>query len=225
MIARMTHSVPFLPLPVADLHAPGWCGVPELPIAQYHPQSSPSRPTATARLAYDKLALHVLFSVDDTFVKATRTQYQDMVCRDSCVEIFLKPTTLGGYFNFELNCIGTMMLSYIEDPTRMGDSFARHTPIPYSWAQTVAISGVFPPRVPVEVNGPAAWRLAVTIPFALLEHFAGRIDRTASAVWQGNLFKCASEVPNPHWASWASIGSTLNFHQPDRFGEFHFAAA
>src|SRR5436190_18492684 len=91
-----------------DGHA--WSGVPSLPIDRFHPRSSDHRPATTAKLCYTADALHLLFHVRDRYVKSVATQYGDRVCRDSCVEFFVQPKPGLGYFNFETNCGGTMLL-------------------------------------------------------------------------------------------------------------------
>src|SRR3954469_1210637 len=101
-----------------DWASRAWGDADELAIDHFHPRSSDHRPQTTAKLCYTREALHVLFRVRDRYVKSVATQYGDRVCRDSCVEFFVQPKSGLGYFNFETNCGGTMLLWYINDPTR-----------------------------------------------------------------------------------------------------------
>src|SRR5262245_4260204 len=102
----------------ADWNDPAWRDLPSLAINQFHPESSDPRPLTRARLAYSPDALLAIFHVRDRYVRSLATQHQEMVCNDSCVELFVQPKENRGYFNFELNCGGTMLLYYIEDATR-----------------------------------------------------------------------------------------------------------
>src|SRR5438034_263751 len=100
-----------------DWDSPAWRPIAPLSVDQFHPAGSEHRPLTEAKLAYTPDALYALFRVRDRYVKSLATHYQEMVCNDSCVELFVQPKKDRGYFNFELNCGGTMLLYYIEDPT------------------------------------------------------------------------------------------------------------
>ena len=212
-----------------------WKKAETLRLDHFHSRSSMHRPKTCAKLLYDDRNLYLRFRVEDRYVKATHTQYQARVCEDSCVEFFLRPGIFGnadssrrcspyyqGYFNFELNCIGTMLLYYIEDWQRTEDAFVKYTPVELEIAQTV---GVFPSltgKIETEIESPLEWTLGCTIPFALLEYYLGPLDIRHGNPWRGNLYKCADRSSHPHWASWSPIGEVLNFHVPDSFGSFEF---
>src|SRR6266496_6860766 len=83
-------------------------------IAHFHSQSTEHRPRTAARVLHDEGNLYVLFNVADRYVRCVNTEFQGRVCWDSCVEFFVQPKADKGYFNFELNCGGAMMLMYIE---------------------------------------------------------------------------------------------------------------
>jgi hypothetical protein len=193
-----------------------------LAIDHFHPASSNHHPQTRAKLTYDADALYVSFHVRDRYVKCLARQYQDMVCRDSCVEIFLQPKSDRGYFNFELNCGGTMLLYYVEDATHVGNQFARYTKVAPEHAAMIDIATTLPKQVLVEITEPIEWSLAMRIPFAMMEPYVGTIGDVRGQTWRGNLFKCADKTSHPHWASWAPIGDELNFHQPRKFGELLF---
>src|SRR5439155_7906938 len=120
----------------------------------HHPQTQ-------SRLSYDADALYAIFHVHDRYVKSLCTHYQDMVCNDSCVELFLQPKIDRGYFNFEINCGGTMLLYYIEDPTIVGKSFRRFTKVAAEHAIMIQIATTMPKTTPVEIAEPVEWSLAL----------------------------------------------------------------
>ena len=167
--------------------------------------------------------LYVTFRVLDRYVVCRHVGFQDDVCRDSCVEFFVRPRPERGYLNFEINCGGALHVSYIEDATRTPSGFARYTPVPWAVAEAVRIAHSLPTRVDPELAEPQTWMLTYFIPFAVLEHFVGPLGQAAGQVWQGNFYKCADHSSHPHWASWAPIGDELNFHQPDRFADLRLA--
>jgi hypothetical protein len=210
------------PLSFPDPKNPAWEQIPSLQVDQFHPASSNHRPQTQARIMYDDAAIHVHFHVRDRYVKSLCTQYQDMVCNDSCVEFFVEPKPERGYFNFELNCGGTMLLYYIEDATRAGGAFARYTKVAPEHAQMIQVATTMPKKVPVEIAEPVEWMLSLRIPFVMMEPHVGTIGDVRGQTWRGDLYKCGDQTSHPHWASWAPIGEDLNFHQPQKFGELQF---
>jgi hypothetical protein len=218
----MTHTIPH-----ADTAPPldgGWDSDPwrrvtPLSINHFHARSSEHHPRVQAKLLHAQRALHVLFRVQDRFVKAACTRYGQMVCKDSCVEIFLQPKPAAGYFNFEVNCGGTMLLWYVRDTTLTAEGkFTDYTEVPVNVAGGVGIYHSMPAHVPQEIAEPLEWRVQLAIPATVLEAFVGPLGDFSAQAWRGNLFKCADATSHPHWASWNPIGDELNFHRPGCFG-------
>lgn len=176
------------------------------------PESSPHPPETRFYMLHDNEALSVLFRVKDAHVRSVQTDYQGPVYTDSCVELFVQPVTGKGYFNVEINAGGTLLLTYIEDPTRVPGGFAKFTRVAQAWGRRVQIRSSLPPVV--EPERAADWSLRYRIPFALFEHYAGPLTETA---WRGNLYKCGDETSHPHWLAWSPV-SALNFHLPECFG-------
>lgn len=201
-----------------------WSPANVLEVNQFHPRSSSHRPRTRARLLYDDDALHVLFHVQDRYVRCVHLNFQDYVSRDSCVEFFLQPEGHASYLNFEINCGGTMLLYCIEDPTRgEGAPFRKFMPLTARQASAVRLWHSLPSRVEPEITDPVEWTLGCSVPFTLFEPFFGPVQPVAGRAWRGNLFKCGDQTSHPHWASWAPIGDVLRFHQPERFAPLRFA--
>jgi hypothetical protein len=210
-------------------HSPGWdlpvwAGAETLEIASFRPESSPHRPRTLARLLYDTDGIHGIFQVMDRFVRCTRSHYFDDVWKDSCVEFFAQPRPDRGYFNFEFNCGGAFLCSYIVNPERTPEGFKEFTRLPASLGQTIRVCSSLPPKIEVERTEPVTWTLRFFIPFALFEPYTGRLEPAAGRRWRGNFFKCAEETSHPHWASWAPVDE-FNFHRPACFGSLRFAEA
>lgn len=194
-----------------------WDRADTLSIASFHAQSSDHHPQVEARLLYDDTGIGVIYRVQDRFVRCVHTEYQDAVCRDSCVEFFVEPVPGKGYFNFEFNCAGVLLLHHVVDSTRDGDVFkdARHVAREHAEELTIlpSLSGPINP----EITDPVTWTLAARIPWTLFESHVGLPDVQSGAELRANLYKCGNDTSKPHWASWAPIGDKLNFHQPDYF--------
>ena len=77
-------------------------------------------------MLYDANGLYGIFRVQDRYVRCVRTQYHDAVWKDSCVEFFAQPKPDRGYFNFEFNCGGAFLCSYITNPERTPDGFKEY---------------------------------------------------------------------------------------------------
>ena len=62
-----------------------------------------------------------MFEVEEEHVRAVTTEDNGPVWEDSCVEFFVADPVGDGYFNFEINCIGTALAAH-----RYSRSDARH---------------------------------------------------------------------------------------------------
>ena len=145
--------------------------------------------------------------------------HQESVCQDSCVEFFFKPPAARGYFNFEFNCGGTMLASYVEDPRRVNGVFVKYAELsPQSLGQ-ITVAHTLPRQVDPELTAATDWSFCCRIPFLLLKQYVPDLDPRSAEPWRCNFYKCADASSHPHWAAWSPIGEDLNFHQPARFGE------
>jgi hypothetical protein len=163
----------------------------------------------------------VQFRVDDCWVRSVHTEYQDPVCRDSCVEFFVQPHADAGYFNFEMNAGGALHVWYIQDSTRTINGFAQGEPVSAHLAAGIVVESSLPATVFPELQVPTHWRLGCRIPFSVLETTQKRaLNRTT--LWRCNFYKLGSGTSHPHWASWNPIGEALDFHCPAHFGTLEF---
>jgi hypothetical protein len=98
----------------ADWGKPPWKDIPSEPIQHYMGAKPDHFPRAEVKIAYDDIAIHVMFRVEDRYVRAVAAEHQDKVWEDSCVEFFFTPDAdvSKGYFNLEMNCGGTMLLHF-----------------------------------------------------------------------------------------------------------------
>lgn len=195
-----------------------WQGAAVLDVSSFHERSTEHRPMTQARMAWDDAGVYGIFRVEDRFVRAASVGRQIRVCGDSCVEWFVQPTGSEGHFNFEFNCGGSLLTRYNVLQR------AERTLIAEQWLDQMQIAASMPKRVEPEISEPTTWTLAFFVPFGLFGAYLGDDFAVPQRgdVWRANWFKCGDDTSHPHWGSWAPIGETLNFHQPDRFGEMAF---
>ena len=121
----------------ANWSAPAWASAETLEIRHFRPESSDHRPQTSARLLYDAGGIHGVFQVQDRYVRCVRTEYLDEVWKDSCVEFFAQPRPDRGYFNFEFNCGGAFLCSYITNPERTPGGFKEFIRLPAQIGRTI----------------------------------------------------------------------------------------
>ena len=203
---------------------PAWKNVPALDITHfYRTELSDHRPRTQAKAIYDGSGIYIHFRVEDRFVRAVETKYHGKVWEDACVEFFVQPLPERGYFNFEINCGGTLLLSYQENPNWKGSSLRKAGDVPRRLAKGVKIFHSMPETVEPEVADPVVWNVAYFIPFETLEAYLGDLGNPAGQTWRANFYKCAENNSHPHWASWSPIEGELNFHKPEFFAPISFA--
>ncbi len=202
---------------------PVWMAADTLWLEHFHAKSSTHRPRVSARVLYGDDELYLYFLIEDRYIRSIRTTYQASVCRDSCVEWFVRPKPDKGYFNFEINAGGTLLLYYISDAGRTAKGFKEWQPVDWEHAKLAEIHTSLPETVEPEITEPLTWWMKARIPLALFEAYVGPIGDLSGQTWHANFYKCADETSHPHWASWQEVGDPLDFHKPHCFGPITFA--
>jgi hypothetical protein len=211
--------------PNADWEDPKWSGANTLDIAQYRWADSGHHPPTKARIVYDDEFIATIFRVEDQWVKAVARNFGDAVSQDSCVEFFLSPYSMdrtNAYFNFEINCGGTLLLRRCSSTTERG--WGRGNPMLAEVdADLVRIAHTLPDRIEEEIEDPVTWAVEFHVPFALFARYFIDLPAPSSrAEWKGNLYKCAGGS-HPHWGSWAPIElEKPSFHAPEFFQPLRF---
>jgi hypothetical protein len=201
--------------------SPAWDLAETLELSHFRPEGSDHTPRTSVRLLYNDQGIYCMFRVEDRYIRCRHTGYMDPVYKDSCVEFFVQPKPDKGYFNFEFNCGGVLLCSYIIDPARTDGRFRDFAAIPEEQGKQVIIQHSMPRTVEPEIEGPAVWLLETFIPFSLLEKYAGPTGRVKGQSWRANFYKCGDETSHPHWASWTRLPEK-NFHLPGSFGSIRF---
>jgi hypothetical protein len=198
-----------------------WRDVPSLPVAHFRPEGSAHRPRTRVKLVFDNEALYGLFRIADRFIRCVHSGFQAPVYKDSCVEFFVQPRPDRGYFNFEFNCGGALLASYITDSQRTEDGFAAWQPLRPEEGARIGVESSLPAIVEPEIRVPRTWQLAFRIPLDLLAAYGGPLTAPAGCVWRANFYKCGDATSHPHWAAWQPV-TALNFHLPQCFGRLCF---
>lgn len=214
------------PSPEDNWDSQYWADVPALAVDNFiqSPVDSGHRPDVKAKVVHTGLDVHVFFRVKDQYVRCVHTEYQSSVCRDSCVEFFVQPAPGPAYFNFEINCGGTMLLYFIEDPTPADDGFAKFRLIEESDGKMVEIHASMPTVVDPEITEPTDWTVKYSVPIALFEKYLGPLGNLEGQSWRANFYKCGDQTSRPHHASWAPLQGPLSFHKPEFFAPIIFGA-
>lgn len=174
----------------------------------------PYKPTVEVRMGYNAHELFLKYTVTEDAVKAAYVENNSKVFTDSCCELFISPDSNDSYYNFEISCIGTLLVGFrrLSQPaTRTSDELMakvrRHSTL-----------GTEPFGVRV---GTCTYALTVAIPLEVF--FAHELESLKGKTVTANLYKCGDELPTPHYLSLFPIGTEKPaFHRPDFFGQLKF---
>jgi hypothetical protein len=173
-------------------------------------------PEVQIKMLHDGKRICGLFQVKDQYVIARKTADQQMVCEDSCVEFFVKPVTDARYFNFEINCGGTLLLYHVNKCEPGGYDL-----VPQEDLDTIERYHTLPHIITEEITEPVTWYLGFAIPVAFFEKFSGINPELSGQEWTANFTKCADKCSHPAWLSWQEL-SKCAFHMPNEFGKLIF---
>ena len=135
--------------------------------------------------------------------RATFTQPNARVCRDSCLEFYadFNPTAdkEERYMNFECNAIGTLLCYFgpateyeYDGPHRLGNR-----------APVVEMGYDHP--VPRVIRTAGYWGWELLIPLDLIRNLYGKDDFKANEIIRGNFYKCGDLTEHRHYASYTEI--------------------
>jgi hypothetical protein len=218
MIAKVARLA-YPPKTGADWDRPPWQEIPPELIGNYMGGKPDHFPKTEVKIAYDDVALYVMFRVEDRYVRSTAAKHQDRVCGDSCVEFFFTPgpDVSRGYFNLEMNC-GGKILFHFNSGVRTG-----RIEIPASDCEEIVKMHSLPCMVDPEIREPVTWTVAYAIPIALLSRYCQVSTPKPHALWRANFYKCADYTSHPHWLTWSPVDYPKpNFHLPRSFGVLEF---
>ncbi len=196
-----------------------WKNIPSQKL-QNHMGTKPDHfPKVEVKIAYDPTALHLIFRVEDQYVRAVAAEHQASVCSDSCVEFFFTAGTdiSKGYFNLEMNCGGTMLFHFQKIPRQNTGQITKEE------CNTIPCAHSLPRIVEPEIQEPTTWTVAYAIPFEMLKKYDQVVTPEPGTTWRANFYKCGDKTSHPHWLTWAPVDHPQpNFHLPQFFGTLEF---
>ena len=172
------------------------------------------KPKVAVSIAYSDHEIFLKYYVTENYFKAEKTETNQMVCEDSCVEFFVSPADDGIYYNLEFNGIGTCL---------MGSGTSRETstrayPEIISKIRRLSSVGKTPVK---EKAGEFEWTLTVAIPFEVFFHH--KIKDLKGKTFRANFYKCGDKLSVPHYVTWNPVGTeNPDYHQPKYFGVLKF---
>lgn len=172
------------------------------------------RPVVRFNIGHNNREIFLKYYVRELYVKAEKSQPNQMVCEDSCVEFFVSPDEDGIYYNFEFNPIGTTLLG-------KGSGRADSRVVDPSYSAKIRRWGTLGDEPFGERTGDQQWELVVAIP---TEAFAGKeIGLLSGRRFRANFYKCGDKLTEMHFLTWNPIRTgNPDFHRPEYFGVIEF---
>ena len=195
-----------------------WKDIPEMRLGwegYAFERSSDFMPDARAKIQYDNKYIYILYQVKDQYVRGDFKNDQDMVCLDSTMEFFVQPDANGPYYNFEANCIGTLLLYEMYS---IG-TYKRSSSVSLEELKEIKRFSTLPRDIKGENPNPVTWRMGLQIPIDLFVRRTGVSPELSGQVWNANVYRCADWTSHPKWLMWKR---NYTFHAPDGFGRLIF---
>jgi hypothetical protein len=172
------------------------------------------KPDVALSMAYGNHEIFLKYYITEDYFKAEKTETNEMVCEDSCVEFFVSPEDDGIYYNFEFNAIGTCLLG-----TGTGrENSTRANPELISKIRRLTSGGK---ELVKERKGKYSWTLTVAIPFEVF--FRHKVKDLKGKTFRANFYKCGDMLTIPHYVTWNPVGTDKpDYHQPAYFGLLKF---
>jgi hypothetical protein len=172
------------------------------------------KPETLFSIGYTDRELLLKYYITEQYFKAEKTETNQMVCEDSCVEFFVSPADDGIYYNIEFNGIGTCLLG---SGTARENSTKADPEIINKIRRKTSVG-----NVPVkERKGGFSWTITIAIPLSLFFHH--KINSVKGKTFSANFYKCGDMLTVPHYVTWNPVGTAKpDFHQPGYFGVLKF---
>lgn len=172
------------------------------------------KPEVLFSIAYSSYEIFLKFYVTENYFKAEKTESNQMVYEDSCVEFFVSPEEDGIYYNFEFNGIGTCL--YGSGTGR--NNRKKADPEIISQIRRLCSAGKCPVT---EKVGEYSWSITTAIPSGIFHYHS--IKEFKGKKFRANFYKCGDKLTVPHYLTWNPVRTEKpDFHQPEYFGTLIF---
>ena len=136
------------------------------------------------------------------------------VWEDSCVELFIQLKDGDGYYNIEINAIGTILCAY-------GTGRENRSLMPIQISTTILRDSTI--KFNNENQDEAFYQWSLIIRFPHTAFFKHTFIPTSGTTIKGNIHKCGNKLPHPHFVTWNPIPTEKpDFHRPEFFGTLIF---
>jgi hypothetical protein len=172
------------------------------------------KPEVDFSIGYTDYEIMLKYYIREEYFKAEKTESNQMVCEDSCVEFFASPCNDGIYYNIEFNGIGTCLL---------GTGTSRETskkadPWIIAGIRRMTSVGEEPVK---ERKGNFIWTITIAIPLNVFFHH--KITALKGKSFRANFYKCGDKLTLPHYVTWSPVRTPKpDFHRPEFFGMLKF---
>jgi hypothetical protein len=172
------------------------------------------KPEVSFTIAYNNNEILLKYYVIEQWFKAEKTETNQDVYEDSCVELFVSPSDDGIYYNLEFNGIGTCLMG-----TGTGrENCRRADPEIISWIRRKTSVGM---KSVKEKTGEFSWTITMAIPLNVFLHH--EVKDLKGKTFMANFYKCGDKLSVPHYLSWNPVGTeNPDFHRPEYFGLLKF---
>lgn len=174
------------------------------------------RPRSEARLLVHNGSLHVrlaTYEPDPDYRRAKCRETGGPVHLDSCIEAFISFSDEDDepYFNFEFNSLGTPHIA-------LGMGRGNRRVLPASELAALRINCMLDINPDGEFEE-GWWQIHFQVPETwLFTRLGHEVKLEEGQVIRANFYKCGDETLDPHYLSWADIGTAEpDFHQPEYF--------
>jgi len=172
------------------------------------------KPDVELSVAYSNNEIFLKYYIREDYFKAEKTETNQMVCEDSCVEFFVSPEDDGIYYNLEFNGIGTCLLG----TGTARENSKRADPEIVSKIRRLSTAGKNPVR---EKKGEFEWTITIAVPFEVF--FRHKVKELKGKTFRANFYKCGDMLSVPHYVTWNPVETeNPDYHQPGYFGLLKF---
>lgn len=175
----------------------------------------PYKPEVHFRIAHANNEVWLKYYVRESHILAQKTETNSGVSRDSCVEFFFDPLADGHYYNFEVNCIGTVLCAY--GPGRRGRQRVDKDTV----HRLVVAKSTLGDQPFAEKIGDFEWEMTIKIPAEVMTHTPGLQLKGSTA--KANFYKCGDDTQLRHYVTWNPVvADHPDYHRPEYFGLLFF---
>jgi hypothetical protein len=172
------------------------------------------KPDVKFSIAYDRKEILLKYYITEQWFKAEKTESNQMVYEDSCVEFFVSPSIDGIYYNLEFNGIGTCLMG---SGTGRGNR-SKADPEIISRIRRKTSVGEKSVR---EIKGEFSWTITMAIPLDVFFHH--KLTELKGKSFRANFYKCGDKLTVPHYVTWNPVKTEKpDYHRPEFFGLLKF---